>query len=206
MKTITCYCEETFDADIPEEINLDENPGVLSDIIQGNFMRFTCPQCGKVLKPEYPFKIVSSSQKINLFFIPELDRSAYLMEKLEYDTGKPDRVVIGYRELVEKMSMYKEKLDDRIIEIIKYYLMKKAVETSNNPETEIDVYFIEKKPGVYIFHIEGLKKDEIAVTEVKQDMYDKIAKDLKQKIQTDPFKSFVTPPYISIKRIYIENE
>ena len=165
MKKITCYCEETFDADIPDEVDLDKNPEAMTAIISGDFMSATCPRCGKVLKPEYPFKLFSSSKKINLYFIPELDRSPYLLGKLEYDIGTPGRVVIGYRELVEKINIYKEKLDDRVIETIKYYLMKKAIETSNNADSDIDVYFHEKKPGVYIFHIEGLKKEGFAVPE-----------------------------------------
>ncbi|MBN2534063.1 MAG: CpXC domain-containing protein [Spirochaetales bacterium] len=206
MKKITCYCEEIFDADIPDEVDLDKNPETITAIIDGKFMSITCPRCGKLLKPEYPFKLFSNSSGINLFFIPELDRSPYLLGKLEYSIGTPDRVVIGYRELVEKISIYKEKLDDRIIETIKYYLMKKAVETSNNEEADIDVYFHEKKSGTFIFHIEGLKLGEIAETKIKKDMYDKIAKDIDQKIKSDPFKAFLSPPYVSIKRIYIENE
>jgi hypothetical protein len=206
MKKITCYCEETFEADIPDEVDLDKNPGAITSIIEGTFMCATCPRCGKTLKPEYPFRLFSTSRGINLYFIPELDRSPYLLGKLEYSIGTPDRVVIGYKELVEKIRIYQENLDDMVIETIKYYLMKKAVETSDNEEPDIDVYFYEKKPGSFIFHIEGLKEKEIAVTEIKKDMYDKIVKDIDQKAKSEPFKDFLTPPYVSIKRIYIENE
>lgn len=206
MKKLTCYCEETFDADIPDKVDLDKNPEAINSIIEGTFMCATCPRCGKLLKPEYPFRLFSSSKGINLYFIPELDRSAYLLGKLEYNIGTPDRVVIGYRELVEKICMYKENLDDRIIESIKYYLMKKAVETSDNAEPDIDVYFIEKKSDSFIFHIEGLKEGEIAETKIKKEMYNKIAKEIDQKAESDPFNTFLTPPYVSIKRIYLENE
>ena len=82
----------------------DKNPEVMTAIISGDFMSATCPRCGKILKPEYPFKLFSNTQKINLYFIPELDRSPYLLGKLEYDIGTPGRVVIGYRELAEKRS------------------------------------------------------------------------------------------------------
>ena len=200
MKKITCYCEETFDADLPDEIDLEENPDTIDSIIEGTFMCVTCPSCGKILKPEYPLKLTGNSQGIDLFFIPELDRSSFLLGKLEYNTGTPQRIVIGYRELVEKMNIYKEKLDDRIIEIIKYYLLQKAVESTDNDEADITIYFKEKKSGTIIFHIEGLKLGEIAVSEIKNDMYEKITKTINEKAESEPFKTFLAPPYVSIKR------
>jgi len=206
MKKITCYCEETFEADIPEKVDFDQNPGALTAILQGEFMSVTCPACGKILKPEYPFSLTGSTEGIDFFFVPEMDRAAYFIEKLEYDTGTHQRIIIGYRELVEKIKIYKEDLDDRIIEVIKYYLLQKAVDTVKDEDADIDIYFHEKKAGALVFHIEGIKKDEIAVTQIQGEMYDKIAGDIDKKASTDPFQTFLKPPYVSIKKVYIDNE
>jgi hypothetical protein len=206
MKKITCYCEKTFEADIPDKVDFDQNPGSMTAILEGEFMSVSCPQCGKVLKPEYPFSLTGSTEGIDFFFIPELDRSAYFFKKLEYKTGSPKRIVIGYRELVEKIKIYKEELDDRIIEVIKYYLLQKAMDTVKDKDAEIDIYFHEKTENGLVFHIEGMKSDEIAVTTIQNDMYDKIGGDIDKKAATEPFKSFLEPPYVSIKKVYIDNE
>ncbi|MBN2444872.1 MAG: hypothetical protein JXJ04_26190 [Spirochaetales bacterium] len=204
MKKITCYCEEKFDADIPDEVNFDTHPELMASIINGDFMSVTCPKCNKVLKPEYPLKLTGTSEGIDFFFIPELDRSTYSFGKLDYETGSPARIVIGFRELVEKLKIYKEKMDDRCIEVIKYYLLQKAVDSVNNEEADIDIYFMEKKGDTLIFHIEGIKQDAIAVSQIQYEMYDKVMKDIDKKMRTDPFQTFLTPPYVSIKRVYIE--
>ena len=78
------------------------------------------------------------------------------------------------------------------------------MESTDNNEEDITIYFKEKKSGSIIFHIEGLKLGEIAVSEIKNDMYEKITKTINEKAESEPFKTFLAPPYVSIKKVYIE--
>jgi hypothetical protein len=203
-KKISCFCEAEFDAEIPDSIDCAKHPETLTSIIDGNFMNIQCPECGKVLKPEFPFTLENIAEGFSLFFIPELDRVAYFMGNLEYPVGKPTRIAIGYPELVEKMIIINEDLDDRIIEAIKFYMLQKAMETMNNEEKDITIYFKEKKTDTLIFHIEGMKEDEIAVSQIKKEMYDKIKADIEKKVKEEPFNTFLVPPYVSLKRVYME--
>jgi hypothetical protein len=203
-KKIACFCEAEFEAEIPDSVDCQKNPETLKSITDGNFLSIQCPECGKVLKPEFPFTLENIAEGFSLFFIPELDRVAYLMGNLEYTVGKPTRVVIGYPELVEKIIIIKEHLDDRVIEAIKFYMLQKAMKTTSDEEQEITIYFKEKKSRSLIFHIEGMKEDEIAVSQIKQDMYDKIEADIENKIKEEPFSTFLIPPYVSLKRVYME--
>ena len=136
--------------------------------------------------------------------IPELDRNQYLMGKLPITIPDVTRVVIGYNELVEKMSIYKSELDDRIIEVMKYYILQKLPEPENG-EAEIFIYFISSDQDKLAFHIKGIKKEEIAVTNINFSMYEKILSEIDDKVKTEPFKDFLSPPYISINRIYLES-
>jgi hypothetical protein len=203
MREITCMCEKTFEADLPEAIDLDKNPEYVASILDGSFMSVKCPDCGKLLKPDFPLTISNKKEGIDISYIPELDRDTYLLGKLEYQIGKPARVVIGFQELVEKMKVYEGKLDDRVIELIKYFLLTKAVESGNNGEN-IRIMFQGTKDGSLLFHIEGIRPDEIAVTKIEKSMYDKSAKEIDKRAKEDPYVEFLTPPYISINKIDLE--
>jgi len=203
MKKITCLCENEFAVDIPELVDLAEQPETLNSILVGDFMSIECPKCGKILKPEFPFRLIDKQKGLDMFFIPELDRIPYLMGKIDYNTGSPGRVVIGYLELVEKLTIFIDDMDDRVIESIKYYLVQKAVQTADNEE-DILIYYKSKKDDILTFHISGLKKDEIAVSKMNMDMYNKIVAEIDSKSTSEPFCNFLTPPYVSINRIYIE--
>jgi hypothetical protein len=202
-REIICYCEEKFQAEVPDLIDLKSEKEAVDRILSGDFMSVACPKCKKVLKPEFPFRLVDKERKLDLFFIPEMDRVAYFMGKLEYKTGSPARIVIGYPELVEKALCHKYALDDRVIEALKYYLLKKASESLTENQ-EVSVRFISREADQFTFHIEGIKKDEVGVTGVKTAMYDKVAHDIEKTAAQDPMKAFLTPPYVSVNRIYLE--
>jgi hypothetical protein len=203
MREITCMCENTFEAELPDSIDLGKNPEYITNILDGTFMSVTCPQCGKLLKPDFPMNIADKKRGINIAYIPELDRDTYHLGKLQYKLDSPTRVVIGFRELFEKIKAIEDKLDDRVIELIKYYLLTKAVE-SGTPGDSISIYFEGKTGESLQFNIEGLRKDEIAVSKIDKAMYDKTAKEIDKKSKEEPFRQFLTPPYVSITKIDIE--
>jgi hypothetical protein len=202
-REIFCYCEEKFETDLPDLIDLTAEKDTIEKILAGDFMTVTCPKCNKVMKPEFPLRLVDESKKLDIFFIPEMDRVAYFMDKLEYKIANPARVVIGYPELVEKALCHKLGLDDRVIEAIKYFLLQKASENVAGDQ-DVAIRFNSRKGENLVFHIEGIKKDEVGVTNVTAAMYDKIANDIEKTAAQDPMKAFLTPPYVSINRIYLE--
>ncbi len=203
MREITCMCEKTFEADLPDRIDLSANPEYVSSILDGSFMSVKCPQCGKLLKPDFPLAIADEKKAVNLSYIPELDRDSYLLGKLSYEIGKPDRVVIGYNELVEKIKEYESKLDDRVVELIKYFLLTKAVESGSKGEN-VRITFHETQGSSLVFHMEGIRPDEIAITKIDKAMYDKTAKDIEKKAKEEPYVAFLAPPYVSINKIDLE--
>jgi hypothetical protein len=203
MKEITCMCENTFEVDFPDSIDLEKEPQYIKNILDGSFMTVKCPQCGKLLKPEFPLKLSDKKRSIDISYIPEIERDTYLLGKLSYSLGKPSRVVIGYRELVEKISIYENSLDDRVIELLKYYLLTKAIESGASVE-RAKVFFQDKSLDTLVFHIEGIKKDEIAISKLTYEMYNKAAKDIEKKVKEEPFNKFLIPPYVSVNKIDLE--
>jgi len=202
MQKIVCFCEHSFEIDIPEEYNLETDKNVYLSILNGDFMNIKCPMCKTILKPEFPFKIIDKTKNIDFFFIPENDRTSFLINKLPYEINKPSRIVIGYKELVEKLLLFQNDLNDQAIEIIKYYLLIKLNETFKSED--IKIYFQKIENDSLFFYIEGLKKDELGQYEIKMDLYNKILKDIDAKIENPTFATFLEPPYISLNKVYVE--
>lgn len=89
-------------------------------------MAVTCPRCGKRLTPEFPFRLSLAGGRGEIMLVPEKDRIGLARGKLDYELGSPYRVVVGFPELAEKLHILAAGLDDRVIEIMKYYLLTGA--------------------------------------------------------------------------------
>jgi hypothetical protein len=202
MKSITCMCEHQFEADIPEVVDLEKQPGTLQEIISGSFMNVTCPSCRKVLKPEFPFRIFNHQDGWEINFFPELERQAKMKNPPAVSGNKNIRLVIGYAELIEKIRMFHEKLDDRVVEYLKYFILSKVLEKTESEEKDLDVYYNERKGNDLEFHIHGLKSDEMAIFKVPFSTYEKALANIDQHAGEEPFKEFLTPPYVSLNKLY----
>ncbi len=203
-KRLVCMCENEFEIELKDTVDLEKEPEVEEQIIQGSYMTYRCPKCGKLLKPEFPFRIVDRRKGIDIFFIPELDRGAFSRKKLSYDIGSPVRVVIGFPELIEKLTVLREKLDDRAVEAIKMYLLERAVSENMEEEAERElipkIWFDRREDQQLIFKIEGLKKDSVGITRISMGTYDKILKGL-AKSKDRAINLIISPPYVSVNKL-----
>jgi hypothetical protein len=198
-RRVACFCESTFDAEIPESGDLSSEPGLTETILGGDFMAVTCSACGKRLTPEYPFRLSGVPVAGEILLIPEADRGAFLRGKLEYAMGAPGRVAVGFRELAEKVLIFSRGLDDRVIEIMKYYLLTGA---GPGRETEGDAWlsYRGQEAGKHLFHIMGLKDGEVGIARLAPELYAKIAADVEQRVQEEGFREFCEPPWVSLRK------
>ncbi len=197
MKEIKCYCNNPIKIDFPDQINLETDPGYEKEILDGNFMTFKCTECGKDFKPELPVRLVDKSRDIDIQFLPELDRRAFYNKKIQFKNIK--RIAIGFPELLEKFIIINEGLKDEIIELIKFYLISKIPDKESC--SEINIFFDYLKDNTLFFNILGLKKDEVGISRIPFSFYLQTSEEIDSKRDTEPFKSFLTPPYVSINNI-----
>lgn len=197
---IACFCETTFDAELPTSADMSRDTEIVQLILDGSFMSVTCPGCGRRLGPEYPFRLTGVPGLGEVFLVPEGDRGAYLRGKLEYDTGSPARIVVGFPELAEKVLIAGLGLDDRVIEMMKYYLLTGSAKEEEQ-EREIGIRYRGKEAGRHVFNIVGMKADEIGVARLADELYGRIAADVETRVQEDPFPDFCSPPWVSLRRI-----
>ena len=200
-RKLVCFCEHEFESEVQDEVDLDREPQARQAILSGDFQTVRCPSCGKELKPEFPVTVREPGQ--TLFMVPELDRVAFYRGTLAYPMAQVDRVAIGYDELVEKLRIREAGLDDRVVEVLKYYLLQKVLEHYEG-EAEVRLLFRSLDDAGLMFHAIGLKDDEVGVLRVSRQMADKAAAQLEQKLREEPFSLILQGPYVSINKLATE--
>lgn len=196
----SCYAAVPFEYD--EVVDLEQNPEAANSIMSGSFMTVTCPKCGKLLHQEFPFALKHAGKKIDIFFLPERMRDDYLMGKSKYIHKKVDRIAIGFPELAEKLKIINEGLDDVVVEAAKYYLVSK-LEADNESEVEIRAFFeYLDEQGNLVFSIQGVKENEVGMFALPKSFYEVTKVKVLAYKKAEPFCLFLTPPYISILRIF----
>jgi len=202
MRNVTCRCEKSFDVDLPDEVDLDAEPGRIDQILAGDFFAVTCPDCGARLKPELRVRVLSRKRSLDLTVLPELERVA--VYRGAADVPKGSQVLVGYDELYERARIIRDGLDADAIEIMKYWLAAKAVEQV--PDADIVVSYAGVKDGKLTFHVSGLREEEIAVLPVDRSTYDKTLSDKGRTMRSEPFDRIFAGPYRSIRALEAEPE
>ena len=200
MRQVTCLCESVFDADLPDEIDIDEAPGVMDSILKGDFLAVRCPNCGSLLKPEIRVRFVSKKAALDLVMVPELERMSLYAGKAGIPEGA--EALVGYAELFERARILTDGLDPVTVEILKYLMLQKAEEQA--PEAEIATAYAGKKDGKLVFHLTGLKEGQVAVLPVEPSTYDKTLADKKRSLGEAPFDKLFKGPYRSIRMLEAE--
>jgi hypothetical protein len=202
MRQVTCMCENVFEADLPEEVDLDRSPGVMDQILKGEFLSVRCPICGSLLKPELRVRLFSQKSKLDIVALPELERMSLYLGK----AGIPDgaEALVGYAELFERARILSDGLDPATVEIMKYLMLQKASEQA--PEAEVSAAYAGKKDGKLVFHITGLKEDQVAVLPVDPSSYAKALEEKPRSLGEAPFDRIFKGPYRSIRMLEAEEE
>jgi len=199
-RRIACFCDNVFDADVPDSADLQTEPEVEKLIASGDFMAVTCPRCGKQLTPEFPFRLSLAGGRGEMVLVPEKDRSGLARGRLDYELGSPSRVVVGFPEMAEKLHILAAGLDDRVIEIMKYYLLTGAA-GEEDQDRDVTLRYKGEHEGRHVFHVIGLKEGEIGVARLSPEIYRKIAADVETRVKEEPFKDFCSPPWVSVLRL-----
>jgi len=207
-RRIACFCERVFEADLPIAVDLGAQPETVDEVLRGDFMAVACPACGKRLTPEFPCRFTGVAAGplgvLAIELVPEAERVAYLAGRLGRSLAAADRVVIGVPELAEKLAVFRDGLDDRAVEMLKFLLItRRGPDRGPSPasDREIVVAFRGLEGGKLLFHIRGLREGEVAVARLERSLYDRIVADLPNRLAAEPYRDFCAPPYVSVRRI-----
>ncbi|HOX49691.1 MAG TPA: CpXC domain-containing protein [Spirochaetales bacterium] len=207
MRKVVCMCENAFEADLPERVDLDAEPGRLDEILAGAFFKVACPSCGAVLKPELPVRLASRKRGLEVQVLPELDRLAFYLDRVQ--APKEAEVLVGYAELYERARIVADGLDPLAVEIVKYYLALKAEEKAAEGAAVLISYAgREGASGAekLLFHVSGIKEGEVAVLHVGLDYYERTLAEKRKTLQSEPFDKLFAGRYKSIRALEAEAE
>jgi len=193
---ITCKCEHVFDADIPELVDFDAEPAQLKALFDGSFMAVTCPSCDYVIKGEFPMVLRWPSRGISLDVLTEFDRGAFYRGERK---AAADETVIGFAEAADRLLAIRDGLDPLAVETLKFYLLRKAEESA--PEAEASVWYQGLEGDSLLFHLMGLRPEEVAISRVPRAIYERTLADSKAAPQEEPFASLRFKSYLSIQNL-----
>ena len=198
---ITCPCGNNFPISYEEEIDIDENDEYLEKIFNGTFMSYNCPACKKKHKPEFGIMVIWKSKGLRLEVLPEMDRGGFYRRKKEAQDRKSAayETIISFPEMADRLAVIKDGLEPIVIEVLKSYLLAKADE--NYPDKEINAWYHGTGPAGIEFHLDGIRKDEVAVMRIPQDLYDKTAADYRKNPKSGIFSSLRVRSYLSVQNM-----
>ncbi len=202
MRKITCHCEQEFSVDIPETVDLDKNPAILSDVATGTFLACVCPACNAELHLDLRTTFEWPSKGIVLTLIPELERLSLLSGAIAPRAG--ETFVAGYAELADRLAVLSAGLEPVAIEALKLRLLERARET--NPANSPTLIFERStESGDLVFHAHGVRDGEVAVTTVPRRIYDAILEEYGKNPDNEDFKALVNGSYISVRNVIVED-
>jgi hypothetical protein len=166
-------CGHTYEAAIADSIGANRAPWLLDAVLDGSFHRFTCPQCAHAIQVEKEILFTDFVRGHWIGVFPPADEPRYeecgelvtttfreaLLEKAPplVTTWAPNlrvRVVFGIPDLREKLILWHNDLDDRVVEILKLDLL------ADRPE------LIER--GVFALRVDGVIAENGALALVSQ--------------------------------------
>jgi hypothetical protein len=199
---IACRCEHRLVVDLPETLDLASDPASEEQILDGSFMSVRCPVCGSLIKPELPFRVIDAARGVDIYHVPTLDRDRYLAGRLETVPKNVGRVVIGFAELVEKLRITNAGLDDRVVEVVKYHLMRRAGQEGQG----VAIRFAARAEGHLVFEVHGLRSGEVGRVRVPEEKAARIGADLTANLRREPYRSFLLGPYVSCSSVTEDTE
>lgn len=119
-------------------------------VLSGEIFTFTCPHCGAKRRVTYDtiyqemakgrtFHLVTSEdtymQAVNLY----ADRDSHSSPVLAHEIV---RIVLSQNQLAEKIRIFDEGLDDRIVEIIKAYFLSQLYEQEPDASVDEALFFV----------------------------------------------------------------
>ena len=154
--SVTCpECNGEYPFVMWKSINTTLNPEMKAAVKDRSAFLFECPSCGKKTYVDYGFLYHQMEDRIMIHYANSEENAEVIYKMMTEDdpTGMLQnmrkenyliRIVRSQNELLEKIAIFEEGLDDRIIEIFKIYVLVTFQEDHPNCKSIETLYFKEQ--------------------------------------------------------------
>lgn len=179
-------CEQMSEITIWSSITVKDSPDLKKDLLLGKINMFKCPSCGHTALMPNPMLYNDEDEKLMISFSPTNDvvlkdtlfnkvkesfaRSGEL-EKLE---GYNLRFISDYNELLEKILIFDNSLNDKAIEVIKLMILSQDVDKSEQRTCR----FGKTVDGELEFMIHDFIENQVYTSRVPKSSYDTVYESL----------------------------
>ena len=170
-------CGETGDLPVYQSVNVTREPDLKNAVLDAGLFTWTCPLCGRTIRVSYPFLYHDMHRRLMLRFEPEGAQNSRDLASLTAASGLfrgtdyTLRTVQSYEQLLEKICIFDQELDDRVVELCKAVLIRELAQ--EHPELSIRRALTDVRDGkVYIAFID-IDGDVFAI-ELPDDLYNRL--------------------------------
>lgn len=186
-KIICSKCGTENEVEIWGSLNCDLDLSAKQQLLDGTLFDFKCKQCGHEGRVNYPMLYHDMTHKIMIHFVPEDSVEDVCMQFTKSEelsgiklNGYTKRIVTNNKLLREKVIIFENKLDDRIIEIIKiihFLHIRKQI-----PDANIEGIYFSISDGKYYLEFIG---EKCFSTEVPLVTYEDAASRFAEKLNNE---------------------
>ena len=158
-KRMTCWTEEEIPCPRCGErklirkyhvINGSEKPGIKEDILKNRIFFFECDNCRLMAPLTYPSLYLDSKKKLAFLMSPEIEEETEALKKrLGELPGYKKRYVDNINDLKEKIMIAENRLDDRVIELVKIEYIRQ-LEKQMKDDNLMNILFDYNGPEMYL--------------------------------------------------------
>lgn len=185
-ESVTCpECGQEQDFIVWHSLNGDLDPEAKQRLLDETLFHFECSNCGHKNNVNYGMLYHDMSNRAMVYFVDEdsIGETLATINNTENKIGIPmpgyrKRIVTDQNALCEKAIIFDQKLDDRVIEIIKLIYYSNA--SKQVPDANIDAVYFLVADGKYILQFIG---DKSLSAEVPVEMYEKIKSDFAEQLE-----------------------
>ncbi len=191
---VTCpKCNKIQKVKVWDSINVNLDTEQKENIMSGKLFQFICDECGFTTRVEYPCLYHDMDKNLMIYCIPNFSGDTKILDKmlnkLKSDSLENSiknyefRVVKDTNKLAEKIKIFDEELDDRVIEIIK--IINRSFFLKKYPEKEIEeILFNKNSEGSYVAQF-LIKDGTVAFMPISEEMIDVILEKHKELLKEE---------------------
>ncbi len=179
-------CERLSEVTVWSSITVKDSPDLKKDLLTGKVNIFRCPDCGQVGLMPHPMLYSDEDKRLMITFSPTDDAvvKRQLFEKvrssskesgeLEKLEGYNLRFVADYNELLEKILIFDNGFNDKVIEVIKLMILSQDIDKSGQRSCR----FGKTEDGKMEFMIHDFIEHQVYTSQVPLDTYNTIRQSL----------------------------